>query len=322
MGNVTFDFGAIERLAEASGRLKAAKELLRTSPFDAVHLTAGGRGFWARCRGLTNGYDVWAGPPVGDYFESGCTCLTATHPCKHAVALLLYLAANPAARPGDPAPPRVATADFEALVRNVFENPDNDLARLVLADYLEEQGDGDRAEFIRLQIEYAGQTRAAAEGVSGSPKRLRKMGPKASRRQVELSRKLFPDGIGFASCYLNVDRGFLSFGTLSRDLPDWQSLPMPVRSYFEAAWVVRALVPHTARLFTDESAALYRRAGVIDLSTRTRSVRFLTAAARALRPGAPDSRVCHVLVTPNNAEAWRMVSAKAAAAGKSPRPPR
>ena len=304
MDDTLFDFEQIERIAENAGRLKAARELLRKAPFDAVHLTADGRGFWARCRGMTDGYEVWA-RPAGDGCESGCTCFTATQPCKHAVALLLHLAANPAARPGIPVTPPVVTADFEALVRNVFEHPDDDLARLVFADYLEEQGDGDRAEFVRLQIESARQRRAAAEGVSASPKRLRKLAPKTGQRQAELSRKIFPEGLGFESCLLHPDRGFLTFRTRRNESAEWQSLPMPVRTYFDAAWVARVVVPHTARLFTEESAALYRRAGAIDLSTATRSVRFLTAAARTLRPGAADSRVRHVLVTPDNADAWQ-----------------
>lgn len=35
----------------------------------------------------------------------------------------------------------------------IVANPDDDLPRLVFADWLEENGDSDRAEFIRLQIE-------------------------------------------------------------------------------------------------------------------------------------------------------------------------
>lgn len=310
MGDTRFDFAEIARLAESAGRSPAANELLKKKPFDVVHLTADGRGFWARCRGMTDGYEVWA-TPAGDAFESGCTCFTTTQPCKHAVALLLHLVENPAARPGDPAQPPVATADFEALVRNVFDNPNDDLARLVLADYLEEQGHGDRAEFIRLQVEPA-RNRSA---------------PKSGQRQAELSRELFPNGLGFVLCYLPADRGFLSFCTLNRELPEWQNLPLMVRTYFDAAWVARVVVPHTSRPFTEESAALYRRAGTIDLGLRTRTVRYLTAAARYLRPGAADSRVRHVLVTPNNEEAWRTVLTKAVAAAqkstrKSPRPAR
>src|SRR5262245_35601142 len=43
----------------------------------------------------------------------------------------------------------------EALFRAVTENPDEDTPRLVYADWLQENGDTDRAEFIRLQVEAA-----------------------------------------------------------------------------------------------------------------------------------------------------------------------
>jgi uncharacterized protein (TIGR02996 family) len=39
----------------------------------------------------------------------------------------------------------------EALFRAVCENPDDDTARLVFADWLQEHGEEERAEFIRLQ---------------------------------------------------------------------------------------------------------------------------------------------------------------------------
>lgn len=41
------------------------------------------------------------------------------------------------------------------LLRAVVENPDDDAPRLVLADWLEEAGDADRAEFIRIQVDLA-----------------------------------------------------------------------------------------------------------------------------------------------------------------------
>src|ERR1041385_6917015 len=41
------------------------------------------------------------------------------------------------------------------LFRAVCDSPDDDLPRLVFADYLDECGDRDRAEFIRLQCQLA-----------------------------------------------------------------------------------------------------------------------------------------------------------------------
>lgn len=47
------------------------------------------------------------------------------------------------------------TADEAAFLARIREEPDADLPRLVFADYLEEQGHEQRAQFIRAQIELA-----------------------------------------------------------------------------------------------------------------------------------------------------------------------
>ena len=49
-------------------------------------------------------------------------------------------------------------SEREALYRNVVENRDDDAPRLVYADWLQENGDEPRAEFIRLQCRLAGMT--------------------------------------------------------------------------------------------------------------------------------------------------------------------
>jgi uncharacterized protein (TIGR02996 family) len=43
--------------------------------------------------------------------------------------------------------------DRDALLRAICENPDDDAPRLVYADWLDEHGDPEQAEFIRLQLE-------------------------------------------------------------------------------------------------------------------------------------------------------------------------
>src|SRR5688500_7506010 len=43
--------------------------------------------------------------------------------------------------------------DREALLRAIIETPDDDAPRLVYADWLDEHGQPDQAEFIRLQCE-------------------------------------------------------------------------------------------------------------------------------------------------------------------------
>jgi uncharacterized protein (TIGR02996 family) len=47
------------------------------------------------------------------------------------------------------------TADERALIQAIIANPDDDLPRLVYADWLEEHGRPERAEFIRVQCELA-----------------------------------------------------------------------------------------------------------------------------------------------------------------------
>src|SRR5690348_10440338 len=43
----------------------------------------------------------------------------------------------------------------EAFLASILENPDDDAPRLIYADWLDEQGRHDRAEFIRIQCELA-----------------------------------------------------------------------------------------------------------------------------------------------------------------------
>ena len=45
--------------------------------------------------------------------------------------------------------------DYHAFVRHLRTN-DSDLARLIIADWLEEHGEAERAEFIRVQVEIQG----------------------------------------------------------------------------------------------------------------------------------------------------------------------
>jgi uncharacterized protein (TIGR02996 family) len=47
------------------------------------------------------------------------------------------------------------TATDNAFLRSILANPDDDAPRLIYADWLDEQGDADRAEFIRLQVRLA-----------------------------------------------------------------------------------------------------------------------------------------------------------------------
>src|SRR5262245_34947865 len=49
----------------------------------------------------------------------------------------------------------MSAADRTAFLAAIRENPDDDLPRLVYADWLDEHGEPERAEFIRVQCELA-----------------------------------------------------------------------------------------------------------------------------------------------------------------------
>ena len=52
---------------------------------------------------------------------------------------------------------------IEELHKSILDDPSDDTVRLIYADALEENGDHDRAEYIRLQIELV-RRRATGEG--------------------------------------------------------------------------------------------------------------------------------------------------------------
>lgn len=61
--------------------------------------------------------------------------------------------------------------DREALIRAVIEHPADNVPRLLLADYLEENGDANdraRAEFIRVQVELARTERPCPMGLANA----------------------------------------------------------------------------------------------------------------------------------------------------------
>jgi len=69
-----------------------------------------------------------------------------------------------------PPPPSTVHPDRAAMLRQIIEWPDDDAPRLVYADWLDEHGDHERAEFIRVGIEYAGLQKTC---ICGSCVRLR-----------------------------------------------------------------------------------------------------------------------------------------------------
>src|SRR5262249_488094 len=64
-------------------------------------------------------------------------------------------AARPLRRPADGVR-ALRMTDGDALLQTIIDNPDDDAPRLVYADWIEEHGEPERAEFIRVQVAYDG----------------------------------------------------------------------------------------------------------------------------------------------------------------------
>jgi uncharacterized protein (TIGR02996 family) len=78
--------------------------------------------------------------------------------------------------------------DWPAFLAAIVADPDDDTARLVAADFLEENGDADRAAFIRIQVELA-RLEATRQGKSLEADHLRAkerafLGPLSMFRQL------------------------------------------------------------------------------------------------------------------------------------------
>jgi uncharacterized protein (TIGR02996 family) len=63
----------------------------------------------------------------------------------------------------------------DALMRAICENPDDDTPRLVFADWLQEHGEDDRAEFIRAQVRFGELLRHGAPDTAGLARRAREL---------------------------------------------------------------------------------------------------------------------------------------------------
>lgn len=108
--------------------------------------------------------------------------------------------------------------DRDALLAAILHAPGDDAPRLIYSDWLDEHGESERAEFIRVQIELA---RLDKEWRSrpGSPNGIDPNGPGATlrRREQELHAGAkfgewsgFPDDLDFPGSTWNFTRGFVS----------------------------------------------------------------------------------------------------------------
>jgi uncharacterized protein (TIGR02996 family) len=166
----------VYRISPDGKSARSALELVRDNEFREPRWSAGGTRLEAECRD----YSVRVDLDDPERPRTGCTCASYKRPCKHALGLLFLAVRSPerfANNPGhlsiNPDPPRMldtiarpaeekprTPADVgEALLQDVLAHPTDDAPRLIYADWLEEAGQHDRAEFIRVQMDLA---RAAA----------------------------------------------------------------------------------------------------------------------------------------------------------------
>ena len=188
--------------------------------------------------------------------------------------------------------PAETTADFEALLANVFENPDDNLARLVFADYVEEQGDTDRAEFIRLQIETA-----------------RKGEKYPGKRESELMATLFGNRLKFGRDRFEPHRGFLTLKSAGELSVLGPKVPPGVALLFRAGWVDRVAVLGNEMPFDAATVSLLRDAGCLDLSRNRFPPVYLGTIAKDVLPQLAGGRVRRVLVHRTNADDWAEIVA-------------
>src|SRR5262245_35296327 len=245
-GNDIWSKQAILDFAPDEASIPAAQKVLKKGGFGTVEATADGKGWWVVCQGITDIYQVSVRIEDGE-FVCDCTCPSPKYPCKHALALLLYLSDHPEER-AEPEAPKYAPTDFEALIRSVFQNPEDDTPRLVFADFLEENNEPDRASLIRLQCELA---REKFRSPRAAELRKELRGLEARIRRMNMDP--LPDGIE-----AEFQRGFLHLTTDLTAFGEVGSLPARFIALFQAGWVegvhadsyyLESLTEEHARLF-------------------------------------------------------------------------
>jgi uncharacterized protein (TIGR02996 family) len=244
-----WDVQKIEAKAPDAKSVTAARKVLKKGSIRKVEPRADGQGWWAVCKGLTDTYEVSVkrGPRGG--LESRCNCPSSKKPCKHALALLFYLAEHPEARPETAAPAAKATVDFESLLRAAFAAPEDDTARLVLADYLEENDQPDRAALIRVQCELArlAKTDAGWKDLAAREKAL----------LATVRKQIGKIPAGYIGGFV---RGFLRLKMSYSMIKNVDGLPARFVQLFRDGWV-EELYPD---LFRSQMVPLYKLVGTLD----------------------------------------------------------
>lgn len=288
-----WDVAAIEAKAGAA-KVKLAREVLRKGGFGKVEPRADGKGWWTVCKGLTGSYEVSVkrGPRGG--IEARCTCPSSQRPCKHAMALLLYLAEHPEERPEAEAAPAKPERDFETLLRAAFAAPDDDTTRLVLADFLEESGQPDRAALIRIQCELSRR--------ADTDEDWRSLLATEAKALAAVKKQLGKFPKGFEGEFV---RGFVRFTGMGAGA---DAIPARFLRLFADGWVEQIQTTYFSKAY----APLYRLVGTLDLATAFLPDGDLALMVGWLEFGHPETRLRAVRLTKDRAARYRALGGEGA----------
>ncbi|MBN9122600.1 MAG: TIGR02996 domain-containing protein [Planctomycetes bacterium] len=270
-----WDVQHIEAKAPDAKSVTEARKVLTQGGFGKVEPRADGMGWWVVCKGLTGTYEVSVrrGPRGG--LESRCSCPSSKKPCKHALALLLYLAEHPEERPESAAPAPRSTADFESLLRAAFAAPKDDTTRLVLADYLEENDQPDRAALIRAQCELA----RPADRNDGR----KEAAEREKQALAAVWKQIGKIPVGFRGDFV---RGFLRLTVGGTKIRSADGFPARFVKLFHDGWVESLRVDWLVK----QMVPLYRLVGDLDFRTANMDEDALRVLVDELRPADPETR--------------------------------
>jgi uncharacterized protein (TIGR02996 family) len=274
--------------------IPAAEKVLKKGGFGTVETTADGKGWWVVCQGITDIYQVSVRIDEG-IFQCECTCPSPKYPCKHALALLLYLSEHPEER-AEPEAPKYAPSDFEALVRSVFQNPEDDTPRLVFADFLEENNEPDRAALIRLQCELA-REKARSPRAKELQDQQRRLVAKVRRAVVDP----LPEGVS-----AKFHRGFLHLDMDLYMFPEVGSLPARFTSLFQGGWVeVVRIGGYYFETLREDHATLFGLIAELDFSTHQYMPEEVLLSLAALSTQMREAgRLCRVKIPKQHRKAF------------------
>jgi uncharacterized protein (TIGR02996 family) len=151
-----------------------------------------------------------------------------------------------------------AMNEREALLRAVCDNPDDDTPRLVFADWLQENGDEARAEFIRAQIELLRHDRYTIPWFKCQTRARKRLAAHEARWRSEV-----PSDTGL-EWWREFRRGFLEQLIVS-DIDVFDRLADPiftatplleVRLHCRCRLSALSRIPHLARLSVVSSSAV------------------------------------------------------------------